>query len=149
VNDAKLMASLLNNTSGKAFTREDTTKIPDPAEVHEGENISSIRITVKEVRKKIHGLRREAAAGPDGIGPGLLKELADELAPVLTHIFNSSLATGEVPSDWKEANVAPIFKKGRQTAPENYHPVSLTSVCCKILESVVKDRIMEHLKKIN
>jgi hypothetical protein len=43
--------------------------------------------------------------------------------------------------------VAPIFKKGRRTAPENYRSVSLTSVCCKMLESVIKDRILGHLKK--
>jgi hypothetical protein len=92
-------------------------------------------------------LRREAAAGPDGIGPGLLIELSNELAPVLTAIFNKSLTTGEVPADWKVANVTPIFKKGKRTAPENYRPVSLTSVCCKLLESVIKDKIMGHLKK--
>jgi hypothetical protein len=61
VNKAKMMASLLNNTFGKAFMREDGSNIPEPADVHEGENISSIRVTVKEVRKKKHGLRREAA----------------------------------------------------------------------------------------
>jgi hypothetical protein len=121
--------------------------VPDPAENHAGEDINTIHVTVKEVRKKIKNLRREAAAGPDGIGPGILMELNDELAPVLTMIYNRSLSSGEVPGDWKEANVAPIFKKGKRTAPENYRPVSLTSVCCKVLESVIKDRIMDHLKK--
>jgi hypothetical protein len=73
--------------------------------------------------------------------------LRDELAPVLADIFNKSLRTGGVPKDWREANVAPIFKKGKRSAPENYRPVSLTSVCCKLLESVIKDKIMQHLKK--
>jgi hypothetical protein len=65
------------------------------------------------------------------------------LAPVLTTIYNKSLQTGVVPLSWKEANVTPIFKKGAKTAPENYRPVSLTSV----LESLIKDEMLKHLKK--
>jgi hypothetical protein len=102
---------------------------------------------VADIKKRIKNLRREAAAGPDGIGPGLLIELKDELAPILAAIFNKSLSTGVVPADWKDANVSPIFKKGKRTAPENYRPVSLTSVYCKLLELVIKDKIMDHLKK--
>jgi hypothetical protein len=91
------MASLLNETFGKAFTRENNNNVPDPDQSHQGQEISNISVTVKEVRGKIRKLRREAAAGPDGIGPVILQELEDELAPVLTKIFNKSLQTGEVP----------------------------------------------------
>jgi hypothetical protein len=147
VNGMREMADLLNATFGKAFTRENTAEVPEPEENHTGEEISAVRVTVQDVKAKIKKLRKDAAAGPDGIGPGLLIELNDELAPVLTVIFNKSLDSGVVPEDWREANVTPIFKKGKRTAPENYRPVSLTSVCCKLLESVVKDKIMSHLKK--
>ena len=41
----------------------------------------------------------------------------------------------------------PIFKKGKKTAAENYRPVSLTCVCCKLLESIIKDDIMDHLSR--
>jgi Reverse transcriptase (RNA-dependent DNA polymerase)/Endonuclease-reverse transcriptase len=123
------------------------TKAPDPAEHHHGEKLTGVRVTVKEVKQKLKGLRREAAAGPDKIGPGLLYELREELAPTLTVIFNKSLASGDVPKEWKEANVTPIFKKGSKVAPANYRPVSLTSVCCKVVESLIKDRMLSHLKK--
>jgi hypothetical protein len=143
------MASLLNATFGKAFTRENCDQVPDPDHIgiHQGEELNNIMDTVKEVRNKIRKLRQEAASGPDGIGPVILKELEDDLAPVLAKIFNKSLETGEVPADWKEANVTPIFKKGSRAAPVNYRPVSLTSVSFKLLESIIKDRIMAHLKK--
>ena len=84
------------------------------------------------------------ATGPDGISPRILKELAEELAPGLTTIFQSSLATGLVPADWKDAHVTPIYKKGEQYDPANYRPVSLTCVACKLMEHVVVSAMMQH-----
>jgi hypothetical protein len=141
------MASLLNSTFSKAFTREDDNNVPDPDSQYRGQELKHVRVTVQDVKRKIKNLRREAAAGPDGIGPIILQETCEEIAPVLAEIFNKSLRTGEVPPDWKEANVSPIFKKGSRTAPGNYRPVSLTSVSCKLLESIIKDKVMHHLKR--
>jgi hypothetical protein len=70
------------------------------------------------------------------------------LAP-LQIIFNRALETGDSPKDWKTASVTPIFKKGTKGDPGNYRPVSLTSVPCKILESIIKDRVMSHLLENN
>ena len=55
----------------------------------------------------------------------------------------------EVPTDWKIANVSPIFKKGSKFAPGNYRPISLTSISCKILESIIKDHMVNHLDHNN
>ncbi len=60
-------------------------------------------------------------------------------------IFRRSVQHGEIPEDWKRANVTPIFKKGAKSDPGNYRPVSLTSVCCKILDSIIRDAMMAHL----
>jgi hypothetical protein len=60
-------------------------------------------------------------------------------------IFRKSLDTCIVPKDWKKARVTPIFKKGVKMSPSNYRPVSLTSVPCKIMESLIKDEMMAHL----
>ena len=99
------------------------------------------------VRRKIKGLRAESAAGPDGLGPRILKELQEGLAPVLAHVFRRSLAEGTVPADWKKANVTPIFKKGSKGDPGNYRPVSLTSVACKLMESILRDAVTDHLDR--
>ena len=53
--------------------------------------------------------------------------------------------SGDVPSDWRHANVTPIFKKGVKSNPGNYRPISLTSIPCKLFESLIKDGITEHL----
>jgi hypothetical protein len=73
------------------------------------------------------------------------KETRDEIAPLLARIFRESLRTGVVPRDWKEAKVVPIFKKGSKTSAGNYRPVSLTSICCRIMEGMIRDEISEHL----
>ena len=79
----------------------------------------------------------------------VLKQYAEELSPVLTFIFRQSLANGELPEDWLKANVAPIYKKSDKHVAENYRPVSLTTVCCKVMEHVISKHIRNHLVKHN
>jgi len=75
----------------------------------------------------------------------VLKELSKELSKPLCLLFNKSIETGIVPTDWKAANVTAIFKKGNKSQPGNYRPVSLTCITCKVMESVVRDVIVSHL----
>ena len=63
--------------------------------------------------------------------PGrLLQSLAKEITPVVHLIFTQSLCTGELPTEWTQANVAPILKKGSKLQAVNYRPVSLTCITC-------------------
>ena len=64
-------------------------------------------------------------------------------------MFNLSLEEGIVPLEWKEANIIPLFKKGSRNKSENYRPVSLTSVICKLLERLIKDHFLVKNKLIN
>ena len=75
----------------------------------------------------------------------MLKECSSELAPILALIYNETLAQGTVPDDWRQANVAPIFKKGEKYHEANYRPVSLTCICCKTLEHIIESNINKHL----
>ena len=62
-------------------------------------------------------------------------------------MFNLLLEEGIVPSEWKEANITPLFNKGSRKKSENYRPVSLTSVVCKLLETLITDPMVEFLIK--
>ena len=79
----------------------------------------------------------------------LLVEDADILNLPLLYVYKNSMESGSVPKDWKKANVTAIFKKGEKSSPFNYRPVSWTSQVCKVLESPIRDNILEHVRKYN
>jgi hypothetical protein len=64
----------------------------------------------------------------------------------ITKIFQVSIDTGDPPKDWRDSNISSIFKKGDKHLPENYRPVSLTSVPCKLLEHIICRHLMKHLE---
>ena len=109
--------------------------------------ISELVIREEGVRKLLEGIKPNKAAGPDQIPCQILKELATELAPALTSFFQQSLHTGDLPSTWLTAWVAPIFKKGPRSEPANYRPVSLTCITCKMLEHIICSHIRAHMDK--
>ena len=146
VTSDKDMADLLNSFFCSVFTTMDGKPTPQAAPTVT-ERISDFVVTASMVEEAIEKLRPSAAPGPDKIGPQLLQKLKRTVSPILAKIFNASLSGGQVPEDWREANVTPIFKKGSKADPGNYRPVSLTSVCCKLLERIIKDKVVEHLLK--
>ncbi|CAM4527941.1 unnamed protein product [Lepidochelys kempii] len=85
--------------------------------------------------------------GLDALHPSVLKELVDVIAEPLAIIFENSWRSGEVPDDWKKANVVPIFKKGKKKDLGNYRPVSLTSAPGKIMERILKETILKQLEE--
>ncbi|KAK4825829.1 hypothetical protein QYF61_002952 [Mycteria americana] len=94
----------------------------------------------------LHHLGTHKSMGPDEIHPRVLKELADVFTKPLSIIYQQSWLTGEVPADWRLANVTPIFKKGRKEDPGNYRPVSLTSVPGKLMEQIILSAITRHVE---
>ena len=61
-------------------------------------------------------------------------------------LFSKSMQSGIVPKDWKNANVIPIYKSGPKGEPVNYRPISLTSVVVRVMERIVKEKMLMHLK---
>ena len=90
--------------------------------------IEELIITDTGVAKLLADINPSKASGPDEIPCRLLKELAQELAPVFASPFRQSIHTGDLPSSWLHAWITPVFKKGPRCEPENYRPVSLTCV---------------------
>ena len=76
-----------------------------------------------------------------------VKEIVEQISTPLAKVINLSLEEGIVPSERKEANITPLFKKGSRNKPENYRPVSLISVVGKLLETLIRDHMVEFLVK--
>ena len=141
------IAAELNSYFVSVFTREDTVVTPDPVVTYDGqETLTEIVCTVEEVAAKLGQLDPNKAAGSDGFLPKVMKKVKDGLAAHLHQIFTVSLESGEVPDDMKIADVTPIFKAGEAIISSNYRPISLTSVPGKLLESIIRDRIVDHLE---
>jgi len=138
------IAAELNNFFSSVFTEEETSNLP-VLEREGNATLNTTRITTVKIRDKIKKLRENSAPGPDGITAKLLKTACEELLLPLKLIYELSLSTGSVPAEWRTADVTPIYKKGPKGEAGNYRPVSLTSIPCKILETIIKDDIMAHL----
>ena len=120
--DSSSKVEILNDQFVSAYTREDKTNMPSkgpsPHPTMEKINVQS---------KGVHpsDLKTHKATGPDSIPAYVLKSAADQLAPILTRLYQYSLDFGEIPPDWKNAFVVLIFKKGEKHVSSNYRPVSL------------------------
>ena len=102
-------------------------------------------ISCNGILKLLQNLKPFKAAGPDKLKPLLLKELREEIAPIIQIIFERSLQTCKLPADWCKAQVTPIFKKGNKPSAANYRPISLTCILCKVLEHMIASHVVKHL----
>ena len=86
------------------------------------------------------------SSGPDNLPGRLLQSLAKEITPVVHFTFTQSLCTCELPTEWTQANVASIYKKGSKLQAVNYRPESLTCITCKLFEHIICKHILAHLE---
>ena len=128
------------------FTVEEPSDAPVFAQLTNS-TIETIVVTEEMFKTKLGKIKEHGAPGPDNITPRLLKELQDVVATPICSIYNKSLSTGVVPEDWRVAHVTPVFKKGSRSLAENYRPISLTSIVCKILESMLCTAVTAHLNQ--
>jgi len=77
----------------------------------------------------------------------VLRELVDVITETISIISERSWRTGEVPEDWRKANVIPVFRKGKRKEPGNYRPVSLTSMPGKVVEQLILEVIIKQVEE--
>ena len=143
VSDTTQKAEILNRQFSSVFTSE--TGPPPTLGNSPYPSMPNINVTLNGVKNLLTCLDPNKAQGSDCLHPRLLKSLSREHAPILTTILQHSLNTGEVPLDWRQGNIAPIFKKGDKHKASNYRPVSLTSICSELIEHIVVSNLRCHL----
>ena len=148
VSDDAGIANILNKFFASVFTVEDPD-VPESTQYDVENKLVNVEFSDDAVLKKMQALKDTSAPGPDKIGARILKETSDILCGPLALVFRRCLDEGCVPEDWRKANVTPIFKSGSKMSPCNYRPISLTCIICKIMESVIRDKIVSHLVSNN
>ena len=109
------------------------------------EAITTVDISENVILKAISKLKPSKSQGPDNLHAKMIKEYSHQLLTPLKEIFSKSLAKSKIPDIWKRANVTAIHKSGDKTNPENYRPISLTSVASKLMERLICDKIVDHM----
>jgi len=113
-------AEILNKQFGSVFTSDKPSQsLPDKGPSPYG-SMEVIAVTTHGVYKLLAGIKAHKATGPDEIPGRLLKELASDLAPTFTTLYQASFNQGRVPDDWKIAFVTRILKKDNSNKAENY-----------------------------
>ena len=137
----KYFASVFNKTKSKTehLSNRNSTAVA----------MEDLQITEMGVLNLLSKIDVRKSIGPDEIPSRILVEARNEVAPILTILFRKSLTSGSLPTDWVKANVHPLFKKGVKTSPENYRPISLTCICCKLMEHILHSHISKHLSKMH
>ena len=143
--DDKEKANILQKQFSSVFTREPEDEIPK-LDRRSDASVSNLLVMKAMVQWEILKLNINKSCGPDDVHPRLLIELVDNISQPIALVLNKTMEHGEIPSDWKMAFVSPIYKKGARNRAENYRPISLTSIVCKIMESFIKEAVMNHIK---
>jgi endonuclease/exonuclease/phosphatase family metal-dependent hydrolase len=128
------------------FTREPPGTWELPTNIHPTCQ-EDADLSINKIEELLADLDIAKSPGPDGIHPRILKEARAQLARPLSKIFQMSLAEGKLPTEWKQAHITPIFKKGDKRLAGNYRPVSLTPIIAKIMEKSIRDALLAHMRQ--
>jgi len=101
---------------------------------------TDVTFTYDDIFKVIVNFKSKNSTGPDGFSSVFLKNLAPSISVPLMLIFCQSFQSGAIPDIWKTATITPVFKKWCSCEVGNYRPISLTCICCKIMESIIKQK---------
>ena len=142
---AEEMSELMNDSFRSVFTLEGT--FTEPSIQPQQEGLGNVVVQKQKIYKLLEKLDVRKAMGPDGVSAWTLRECREQLVEPIWDVINTSLKEGTVPKQWKRANIVPIYKGGKKTEPQNYRPVSLTSVVGKICEIIIKEKWVEYLEK--
>ena len=105
-------------------------------------------ITIATVAKKLSLLNIHKSTGPDAIPGKLLKQVSQEISPILCNIFNACIKGNVFPHDMKKANVTPIYKKLDSLCKGNYRPINTLSIISKIFEMLIAEQLTGHFTPV-
>lgn len=132
--------------SSVSIVDDEGMNLPDPPQIEAGDTVFSFEVLEEDVLNHLKKLDPKKAYGPDGISPLFFINSAAILSPILTKLFRRCLSERIFPSEWKKANVIPIFKKGDPHEVGNYRPVSTLTIASKVFEKIIFKNVYNHVR---
>ena len=142
-------ANAFSNYFESVYSCEGLQDFEKLTQVKPPNSMPRIHISDTKVQQILLSLKTNKSPGPDSMHPRVLQELNSTVSSALKDIFEMSLRVGDIPEDWKFSTVTVIHKKGRKDCVENYRPISLTCVACKVMESLIRDQLMNYFLENN
>jgi hypothetical protein len=145
ISDSKEQANIFNKYFATVFTADDGKAPPMAPRIDPHSHISNIDFAPDKILRVLLQLKPSSSSGPDELPNILLKKIAHSVCNPLAFLFDMSFRTHTLPSSWLHAIVTPVFKKGTTSSPSNYRPISLTCVCCRVMERIINRELMDYL----
>ena len=139
--DTKVKADMFNKFFFDQFSEGSSY---DTDICFQADNDFDIDFNTIKIRDILRNIDCNKAQGPDNIHGVILKTCAISLAQPLSILFKLIYNTGILPTEWKRANVLPVFKKGVKENIENYRPISLTCITSKVMERIMYDELFSR-----
>lgn len=136
---------VLNSVFSSSFVNITSPALPD-IPVHDFFPMDPIVFDWAGICKLIQNMKISSSPGDDGINSKFLKNTEVYSSIILSRIFEQSLESCTLPDDWKVGKVVPLHKSGNTHCPNNYRPISLTSIPCKLMEHVIYCHIVSFLE---
>ena len=147
ISDFKQKVGLFNAYFSSQCTSINTTrKVPVFACKTEN-RLVSVNIEEEDIFLIIKNLIPSKVHGWDDISVRMIKFCGVSIVFPLNLLFLSSLEKGLFPVDWKKSNIVPAHKKENKNLIENYRPISLLPIFCKIYERLIFNSIFSYFIK--
>ena len=138
-------ADIFNDFFASNFTTDNGTLPLFPSRVGPSTSINFVTFSAPSIYTKLKKLKKSVSINPDTFLAILLQSCAYQLSTPLSILFSAFFNMSELPSPWLISTVIPLFKKGKRCSVSNYRPISITSSCCKIMESIISDTLSHYL----
>jgi hypothetical protein len=145
ITDSFGKASILQQTFANNFTTDNGILPKVTNRMQSSNSLSHIYFAPALIRRAIKRLKHKTKGGPDCIPPTFFINCCDELCYPLSLLFTLSFENSILPDVWLISFVTPIFKKGNPADANNYRPIALTATMCKLMESVIKEQMVQFL----
>ena len=107
------------------------------------------KISEKELSVAIRNLKNKYSSDFDGLNKFILKKIQFAIVPTLTYLVNKCFENSVFPNCLKKDVIIPLYKKGDPKVAENYRPISLLPTIGKLIEKLLRKRMLNFLEKFN